>query len=106
MTRIYNACKLTDEQVYFALTRNDLSIQQVADLLEVSFSTIQNVRSNKRYAHLFPEIERKRQRVQGPRCNQCVHWLREQCSLDLPEPAEQGITAAALCVAFAQGRIL
>jgi hypothetical protein len=110
----YNACKLTPDQVLMILTRKDMTLRQLAEMLDVSFSTVQKVWQGKAHRHVHPDIPRRprserthaSQCALGPRCNRCVHLLNDECSLDLPEYRTQGITAATLCNAYATGRVL
>jgi hypothetical protein len=101
----FNASKLTPDQVLMILTRKDITLRQLADMMNVSFSTIQKVWQGNSHRHIHPEIPRSHQRTVGPRCPECIHYFKEACSMSFPEFRTQGITAAALCSAYATGRI-
>lgn len=103
----FNASRLTPDQVLLILTRKDMTLRQLADVTGVSFSTVQKVWQGNSHRHIHPEIPRApRQRTVGPRCNECIHYFKEACSMSFPEFRTQGITAAALCSAYATGRVL
>jgi len=97
----YASCKLTEEQVLFALT-SLLSIRQVADELDVSPSTIQKIRRGETWTHVLPDVPRPGRGVKrvGPSCRDCVHYLRDACSLGFPEFKEIGPRAARYCVPY------
>jgi hypothetical protein len=96
----YNAAKLTDDQVYMVLTSPRLTMRQVADIVGVSFSTIQKIRRGESYTHLFPEIPRDHKPTRGPRCTECIHDHHGACSLEFPERRFNGEVAAVHCVAY------
>jgi hypothetical protein len=102
----YNACKLTDHQVYMILTSPHLTTRQLANMMGVSFSTIQKVRQNAVYKHVHPDISRNRKRAVGPRCAECVHYFKGACSLSFPEHKANGGVAAVHCAAYARERVL
>lgn len=102
----YNASKLTPDQVLMILTRKDMTLRQLAEVTGVSFSTVQKVWQGNSHRHVHPDIPRSRQRTVGPRCPECIHYFKEACSMSFPEFRTQGITAAALCSAYATGRVV
>ena len=98
--------RLTDDDIFFMLTRHDLTGRQCAELLEVSISCVTRVRRGEAFAHVHPEIPRDHKRTEGPRCDACVHLFKNVCSMCFPEYREVGSFAAVYCNAFARERIL
>ena len=96
----FNGVKLKPDDVYMILTRHDLTMYQLADMIGVASSTVQKVRRGQSMTHLFPEIPRSHQRIVGPRCTDCVHDHHGACSLDFPERRTQGSIAASVCSAY------
>ena len=97
----YASCRLTEEQVLYALT-SEKTNRQVADELGVTSSTIQCIRTGRTWTHVLPDVPRPgvgAKRV-GPSCRDCVHYLRDACSLDFPEFKEIGPRAARYCVPY------
>ena len=68
--------KLGDHEVKQILENTHLTNRYLADLLNVSQSTIQKVRQGLSYREVCPDIPRHQpsERRQGKRCQQCVHW--------------------------------
>ena len=97
----YASCKLTEEQVLYVLT-SPLTNIQVADELGVTTSTIQKIRTGDTWTHVFPDVPRPGRGVKrvGPSCRDCVHYLRDACSLGFPEFNEIGPRAARYCVPY------
>lgn len=102
----YNAAKLTDDQVLMVLTTPHLTMRQLADITEVSFSTVQKIRQGNAYKHVHPNIPRNHKRTTGPRCAECVHYFKGNCSLSFPEHKANGEVAAVHCAAYARERVL
>ena len=97
----YASCKLTEDQVLYVLTSR-LSIRQVADELDVSPSTVQKIRAGETWTHVLPDVPRPGRGVKhaGPSCRDCVHYLRDACSLQFPEFKQIGTRAARYCVPY------
>jgi hypothetical protein len=97
----YASCKLTEEQVLYVLT-SPLTNSRVADELGINPSTVQKIRAGITWSHVFPDVPRPGLGVKriGPSCRDCVHYLRDACSLQFPEFNEVGPRAARYCVPY------
>jgi hypothetical protein len=104
---VYNACKLTPEQVLYVLA-SDRTNRQLGEELGVNDSSIQKIRCGESYTHVHPEVPRPKAgaRRKGPTCEQCVHLCNDRCSLSFPEFKHRSYRAAAVCAAYATGRVL
>jgi hypothetical protein len=84
---------LTDEQIRVILESKHLSGRRLADIMDVPVNTIQKVRRGFSYVTVHPEIPRwdvdqRRTRyslLSRERCDKCIHWIKEQCSMAFPE---------------------
>ena len=86
----FNGCKLSPEQVYMVLTRNDLASQTIADMLGVSVSNIRKIRRGETMKHLHPDLPRHMRITSGPTCSDCVHDRHGRCTLGFPERDKLG----------------
>ena len=68
--------KLSEAEIRMILENEQMTNRYLADLLNVSQSTIQKVRQGLSYKEFCPEIPRHKPDVRriGKRCQQCVHW--------------------------------
>lgn len=92
--------RLSHEQVYEILTSTD-GVTALARRFGVSRHTVSDVRANRRYQDVHPEIERQEMPpkvVMTGSCKACVHWLNDKCSLRFPE-GKNG-SYAPLCSCF------
>ena len=83
----YQYRKLTDSQVRTILVSSKSSAS-LARSFNVSRQTIADVRKNRRYQDVHPELEREDDlplKKMAGSCKPCVHWLNDACSLDFPE---------------------
>lgn len=79
--------RLTKEQIYEILTSTD-GVTELGRRFGVSRHTISDVRANRRYQDVHPELERQEtppKVVLTGSCKACVHWLNDKCSLRFPE---------------------
>jgi hypothetical protein len=99
--------KLDETIVRELLSRSDLTSREAGQAFGISPSTVQRVRRGELHASVATDIPRDAQyRRNGPFCSECTHYLREACSLELPECSRQGIVAASQCAYYATGRVL
>ena len=76
--------KVTPEIVYDILTSSD-SHRITAERHSVSRQTVEQIRFGLGHKKLFPEIPRRNSFVEHS-CECCALWLKNKCSIDLPEP--------------------
>jgi hypothetical protein len=97
---------LTAEQVRIILESTHISGRRLADTMGLPANTIQKVRRGFSYVSVHPEIPRweaDQRRIQCEentveRCDRCVHWMKEHCTLDFPESRD--IRFASRCAAY------
>jgi hypothetical protein len=99
-------CKLSTEQVRYALVSIDLSNAQVARELDCSTETIRQIRNGTIYRYEHPELLRTKATAKspppaplpdGPNCLECTHWKGAECGFGFPDPVLEGVTFAADC---------
>jgi hypothetical protein len=99
--------KLDEPRIRELLSRPDLTSREAGQAFGISPSTVQRVRRGELHAGVATDIPRDAQyRRNGPFCSDCVHFLKESCTLGLPECSRQGIVAASQCAYYATGRVL
>ena len=97
---------LSDEQIKVILESKHIAGRRLADIMNVPVNTIQKVRRGFSYVNVHPEIPRwdadqRRVRYSNEmleRCDRCIHWLKERCTMDFPEARD--IRFASRCSVF------
>ena len=86
--------KLTEAQVRLILTRQDLTIRRLGDLVGRSRQVISMVRTGGSYATVAPELPRMDAGLAQRSCTGCKWWNAEAefrpCRLGWPDPDTEG----------------
>ena len=91
---------LTTEQIIETLT-STTSLRVLAKRYKCHPSTLSLVRLGKTHSDIAPHIPRW-STVQ--RCENCIHWLSELCSLGFPDPISEGTSFARECATFMRSK--
>lgn len=87
--------RFNEEQIVEILS-STLSDGQLAKQFNISRSGLAQIRTGLTYASVRPDIPRRGTKT----CFKCLHWHKHACSLEFPDPKEEGVRFASLCSSF------
>lgn len=80
----------------------------IAKRIGRSRQSISMIRLGHSHAHVAPEIPRRRVKRPAqpgaPSCEACAFWRGDHCSMEFPDPIEEGPAFAAECSIYAPDR--
>jgi len=90
-----NQGRFSDQEIVEILF-SDESDGEIAKWAGISRSGVAQIRTGLTYAHVRPDIPRRTNKT----CLKCLHWHNRACSLDFPDPKEEGPRFASLCSSY------